>query len=241
MKLFHIFKTELLLIISRPTGWLAACAIFILSGLVFQQSAISILNQGKAINAAGDIIFDLNTVNTIFLIFIIPIFSMKLISSDILEGRMRLYLLTPVSRFSIVFGKFLAVVAYFFGVTALSLIYPFYISLFSEVHLLSLFTGIAGLMLYICLLTSFSFFVSAVAKNNIVSYLVSSLTFFGFTIYTSSSQAPAWMVERLHFVGFVNPFVTGNVQVYSIVLFLILSFSFLYLTYNSLKLSKWEA
>lgn len=161
-----------------PLGWIAACIIFLISGIVFFIVMQILLIRGQSIDPVADIFSQilgfLNYIN----IFIIPAFTMRAMSEDLANGTYRLQASAPITTWEIVAGKFLGIMLYFAAISALMLIYPLYTYIFTEPDLKVLATGWFGLILNVATIVSIGLFISSFTKNPVLSYLGSAFLLF---------------------------------------------------------------
>ena len=235
-----LVKSELKRLFFQPAGWVAASAVFSLAGVVFQQSALNLLEKGASLNAAGDIVFDLNTVLSLFLLFIIPIFPAKYWVGDKLGGRLKALQSMGVGLNKILYSKLIAISIYIVFIISLLFAYPFFISFFSEIHWPSLLLAYSGLFLFSLFVLSFSFFVATLCQSVVSAYLSTSLGLMGFSLYTASEFAPAFLKEHFHLVGHVNAYSMGTLPIHISFLFFTLISFFLYCSHLGASFAKGE-
>jgi len=92
---FTIANREFKGFFGTPLGWIASCIIFLIAGIVFFIVVEMLLMRGQSVDPVADIFGQilgfLNYIN----IFIIPAFTMRVMSEDLNIGTYRLQALHP--------------------------------------------------------------------------------------------------------------------------------------------------
>lgn len=108
-----------------------------------------------------------------FLIFIVPIMTMRILAEDRKNGTEVLLLTSPTSLTKIVLGKFLAMYFVFLVITVLSFIYPLIMVSFGGVFTVQLIGAYLGFLLLGAAFVSIGVFASALTENQIVAAIIS--------------------------------------------------------------------
>ncbi|MBN2852245.1 MAG: ABC transporter permease [Clostridia bacterium] len=122
-------------------------------------------SRGDFISILGDMGF--------FLIFIVPILTMKILAEDRKNGTEVLLMTSPTSLFKIVLGKFIAAYTVFLVITIISLIYPIIIVIFSGAFTIQLAGGYLGFLLLGGAFISIGVLASASTENQIIAAIIS--------------------------------------------------------------------
>lgn len=119
----------------------------------------------------------------LFLAFFAPAITMGLFAEEKRSGTLELLMTLPVSDFQIVAGKFLAAVFLLATVFAVTLVYPYSLSLLGPLDWGAVWAGYLGLMLLGASYSAIGLMASSWSKDQVVSILVAfSLCFFLYLI-----------------------------------------------------------
>ncbi len=121
---------------------------------------------------SGEFNGTLNTMGT-FLVFVIPILTMRIIAEDRKNGTDVMLITSPVSIFNIVAGKFLATYAVFLVTMGISFIYPAILVVFGAKITVQLIGGYIGFMLLGGAFISVGVFASSLTENQIIAAIIS--------------------------------------------------------------------
>jgi ABC-2 type transport system permease protein len=119
----------------------------------------------------GDFSVMLDTIS-FFLIFIVPVFTMRLLTEDRKSGAETLLLTSPTPLWSVVCGKYLAAVSVFFAMTAVSWIYPAIQVIFGGTVSSQLVGGYIGFFLLGAAFISYGLFASSLTENQIIAAII---------------------------------------------------------------------
>lgn len=223
-----------------PLGWIAACIFFLVSGVVFFIVVQLLLARGQAMDPASDILGQiigfLNYIN----IFVIPAFTMRVISEELANGTYRLQASAPISSWQIIFGKFLGIFFYFAIIGFLLLIYPLFAVIFTEIDLKVLASGWIGLMLNTSAIVSISLFVSSLTKNPVLSYLGSSFSIILFIFSSYLPAAPNWYKQSVNLLEIGSDLTRGVVKTDALAIYFAIIFTFLFLSRFVVESRKWR-
>ncbi len=170
------------------------------------------------------------------LMFLIPILSMRAFSEERKNKTDQLILTAPVSVGSIVFGKFLAIVAIFAIPVAFICAMPLVLNLFGDVPLLWNYTSILGFFLYGVMLIAICIFISNLSDNPLICAVISILVILlgnlssNFYNSLNSTFAKNLLASTIDFSTRMAKMMTGNCDVTSIVYFVSVTALFLVLS-----------
>lgn len=107
-----------------------------------------------------------------FLVFIIPVLTMRILAEDRKNGTEVLLVTSPASLFSIVIGKYLASCTVFLVITVISFIYPLSTLAFGGQITPALVGGYIGFMLLGAAFISVGVFASSLTENQVVAVVI---------------------------------------------------------------------
>jgi ABC-2 type transport system permease protein len=144
---------------------------YIIIGLFILLTSI-FFTIGNIYNPSTDIAGLLGNMGT-FLLFIVPILTMKSIAEDRKNGLEVLFVTSPNRLSGIVIGKYLAALTVYLVITGISLMYPVILFLYSSPALLPLVGGYLGFILLGASLISVGIFASSLSENQVVAAIIS--------------------------------------------------------------------
>lgn len=107
------------------------------------------------------------------LLFIVPVLTMRILAEDRKNGTEVLLITSPVSIWSMVAGKFLAVCFVFLVMTALTFVYPIVLLAFGGTFTVQLVGGYIGFILLGATFISVGVFASSLTENQIIAVVIS--------------------------------------------------------------------
>jgi len=177
-----------------------------------------------------------------FLLIFIPALSMRSFAEEKRTNTIEVLLTLPYSETKIVLAKFLSIFLVIIIALSLTLSLPFSLFLLTKIYLPEVFVGYLGSTLLGLSFSSLSLFFSSQTKNQVLSFLFSTITLFFLLILGSdflSSYLPRniqeFFISLSPFYHFQN-FVKGIIDFRS--LFYFFSFNFLFIFLTILELEK---
>ena len=159
-----IFKREMRTYFTDPLGYVYLTVFIFLCNISFYTSNL----KGYSSNLSG-VFFDMIT----FLMFLIPLMTMRLWSEEKKQRTDQLLLTAPVSTTGVVLGKFLAAWALFGIGLCFTAIYPILVSARGNLMISSTIGNYVGVTLIAAAYISISFFISSLTKSQIISVICS--------------------------------------------------------------------
>lgn len=220
-----IFKRELKSYFTSMLGYIFLTMFLILTGVLFY------LNNIYFGVASVKNFFSLLTT---WVIFILPLLTMRLFAEDRKLKTDQLLLTAPVSVRSIVMGKFLAAFSVFMTGMIITLIYIVIISFFATVNWAETISCYIGFILLCSVILAIGSFMSSLTESQIVAaiatYAVLILTVFIGNIASAASEviqsALLWISPKERFLDFAMGILDPSALVY----YLSLTALFLFLT-----------
>lgn len=223
-----------------PLGWIAACILFLVSGIVFYIVVRILLIRGQSVDPVSDILGQilgfLNYIN----IFVIPAFTMRAMSEDLSSGTYRLLASSPISSWHIVFGKFLGVMFYFGILGLLLLIYPLFSVIFTQPDWKVLTAGWIGLILNTATIVAIGLFISSLTRSPVLSYLGSAFFIILFIFSGYIPNMPDWYKRNVNLLDLSAEFTKGIVKTGSVATFVAIILIFLFLSRFVVESRKWS-
>lgn len=142
-----------------------------------------------------------------FLVFIIPILTMRILAEDRKNGTEVLLMTSPTSLTSVVVGKFLAAYSVFIVITILSLIFPIIIVIYGGAFTVQLFGGYIGFILLGAAFTAIGVLASAVTENQIIAAIIGFVSLLIMWFADSlSTTVTGFLAEFLQWISLISRF-----------------------------------
>ena len=223
-----------------PVGWIAACIIFLVAGLLFFIVTSGLLARGQAVDPVSEVLGSLTGFLNYINIFIVPIFTMRVMSEEMSEGTYRLQASAPISTWDIVGGKFLGIMFYFGIIGVLMLVYPLFVAVFAQPDYKVMLAGWLGLMMNIAAIVSIGLFIASLTKNAVISYLGSVFFIILFLFSAYVQNAPEWYQRSVNILELGNDLSRGIIKTSSLAIYLAICGLFLFLSRLVLESKRWR-
>ncbi len=234
--MFTIFKKELRTFFSNATGYIVVGIFLLLTGLFLWviPGEFNIPDTGYA-NVDG-----LFIISPWLFLFLCPAVAMRLFAEEKQTGTWELLTTKPVSKWAIVFGKYLA--GWVLVVLALlpTILYYFVVLYLAEpagnVDAGAFWGSFIGLLFLAAVYVAIGIFSSSLSNNQIISFVVavvlSFFMFYGFDLLGSFFTS-GQLVQTLEVLGIHAHYKSmsrGVIDSHDLVYFLIVTFIFLFFT-----------
>ena len=181
--IWTIFKRELKAYFSSPIAYAIIVVFLLLGGYFFfsltasfsiqamqyaqNESQLSGLNLNELV--VKPLLYNLN----VFLLLIVPILSMRLYAEEQKNGSIEMLLTAPITSWQLVAGKFLAALALFSIMLAITFIYPLILFIFGNPDMGKILCGYLGLFLAGASYLAIGGMASSLTENQIVAAVIS--------------------------------------------------------------------
>jgi gliding motility-associated transport system permease protein len=160
-----ITKRELGSYFASPVAYSIIAAFLLLSGVFFALPFFLGGQRDASLrNWMGSI--------AVLLLFVAPIFTMKLLASEKETGTIELLLTSPVRDWEVVVGKFFAALALWAVILILTLIYPVILKIYGDPDFVPIITGYLAMLLMGAAMLAVGVLSSALSPNQIVAVMV---------------------------------------------------------------------
>ncbi len=226
-----IYKRELKSYFTSPIG-------FLFVGLFMYFCATNFID-GPILNQLADPFYTFRAANMLF-VFLVPILTMRSFSEERAKKTDQLLLCSPVSIYEIVLGKYLGALSVFGIALILSVVFPITLSLFAVVSVKEVIASYIGMILLWGTTVSIGIFISSVTENQVIALILSMGLFL--LIYLIDALATSFInnavilkiVSWISILERYDEIQTGILDVGSILYYLSLTFSFLFLTVRAI-------
>jgi len=231
-----IFKRDFNAYFTSPIGYIYLGSYILVLNLMFYLSN----TLGSSSSLSGMFGFML-----LVMMFISPILTMRVFSEEFKQKTDQLLLTSPVGMTAIVVGKFLSSLAVFVCLLALTLLWPFTISMFGENNTAEVIGNYAGMLCIGAAYIAMGVFISATTENQVIAAVGSLALFVALYIletvalfFYSSGALPVFVMRIFLFISIFGRYseITGGLlSLDSIVFFLSVCAFFLFLTVRALE------
>ncbi len=254
MRVWPIFKKEMRLYFSSPVAWVVVAVFLVIAGYFFYNifaffalaSMQSMMNPGMArdLNVTDSVLRPLFSNVSVILLLLLPLVTMRLFAEERRSGTIELLLTYPVRDGAVLMGKYLAAMALYALMLALTLLYPAIVVYFARLEWGPLVTGYVGLFLMGGTFIAVGVFASSLTENQIVA----SITTFGILLILwiigwSADYLGGWggkVLQHLSILEHNENFAKGVVDTKDVLYHANFIALALFLTLRALEARRWK-
>ena len=254
MKIWAIFKKEMRLYFTSPVAWVVFTIFLLIAGYFFysifafytlasMQSAMN-PQMGRDLNVTESVMRPLFSNISVILLLLMPLVTMRLFAEERRAGTIELLLTYPVRDGAVLAGKYLAALALYAIMIALTLLYPAIVVYFARLEWGPILTGYLGLLLMGATFIAVGVFASSLTENQIVA----AITTFGVLLIFwilgwSADYAGGTAGKVLQFLSLLehnDSFSKGVLDTKDVLYYLNFTLLALFLTLRSLEARRWK-
>ena len=254
MKIWAIFKKEMRLYFTSPVAWVVFTIFLLIAGYFFysifafytlasMQSAMN-PQMGRDLNVTDSVMRPLFSNISVILLLLMPLVTMRLFAEERRAGTIELLLTYPVRDGAVLAGKYLAALALYAIMIALTLLYPAIVVYFARLEWGPILTGYLGLLLMGATFIAVGVFASSLTENQIVA----AITTFGVLLIFwilgwSADYAGGTAGKVLQFLSLLehnDSFSKGVLDTKDVLYYLNFTLLALFLTLRSLEARRWK-
>ncbi len=254
MKIWPIFKKEMRLYFTSPVAWVIITMFLFIAGYFFysifafytlasMQSAMN-PQMARELNVTDSVLRPLFSNVSVILLLLMPLITMRLFSEERRSGTIELLLTYPVRDGAVLIGKYLAALALYAIMLALTLLYPGIVLYFARVEWGPLLTGYLGLFLMGATFLAVGIFASSVTENQIVA----AITTFGTLLllwvvgWSAEYVGGSWgrVLSHLSILEHFDTFARGVLDTKDVIFYIDVTLVALFLTLRSLETRRWK-
>lgn len=187
----------------------------------------------------------LSYVNLI-LIFIVPAFTMRLLSEEKKLRTFDLLLTSPITSIDIVVGKYLSAAVGVLGIVLIALMYPFWTAFVAQFSWAPLLIATFGIFLVGAVYASMNLFCSSLTENSLIAYVLSvifnvAIWFIGMGAEVVDSSTARSVFEHISMSTHLSGLVEGTIRSNAIIFLLSLIILFVFLAERVVESMRWRA
>ena len=254
MRIWPIVKKEMRIYFTSPVAWVIITMFLVIAGYFFynifafytlasMQSAMN-PQMGRDLNVTDSVLRPLFSNVSVILLLLMPLITMRLFAEERRSGTIELLLTYPVRDGAVLVGKYLAALAVYVIMLALTLLYPAIVFYFVRLEWGPLLTGYLGLLLMGATFLAVGIFASSLTENQIVA----SITTFGVLLilwvigWSAEYVGGPWgrVLSHLSLLDHFDTFARGVLDTKDVIYYVDVTVVALFLTLRSLEARRWK-
>ncbi|MCG6948195.1 MAG: ABC transporter permease [Acidobacteria bacterium] len=245
-KIWAIIRRELIAYFSSPLAYIVLTAFLLMQGYIFYL-IVSFLNNPQTpamtplrLFFGGTIFFWL------FLLFVVPVITMRLIAEERRSGTVEVLLTSPVTEGQVIIGKFAAAMAFYVTLWLPTVLYVLVLTRHSEIDIGPVLSGYLGVFLLGFFFIAVGTFSSTLTDNQLIAAIIA---FAAMVILFSIGLVEQLMVSdsfiksalgNMNLWTQMDDFAKGIVDSRHVIYQLSAGVLFLFLATKSLEVKKWR-
>ena len=179
------------------------------------------------------------------LLFVTPVFTMRLIAEEANRGTLEMLLTSPVSEWHIVLGKFLGALTAYCALFAATLVFPAILAWYSDPDAGRMVAQYLGLVAISCAFISVGLFFSSVTDSQILAAVGTFITLMFLQIVDFLTplfpDAMSSLGRELSIFAHMEKFERGVIDALDVFYYLAFTATFLVLTHRFVEARRWAA
>lgn len=245
-KTWAIIRRELIAYFSSPLAYIVMTAFLLMQGYIFYL-IVSFLNNPQTpamtplrLFFGGTIFFWL------FLLFVVPVITMRLIAEERRSGTIEVLLTSPVTEAQVVVGKFLAAMAFYLALWLPTVLYVILLARHSQIDLGPVAAGYLGVVLLGFMFLAVGTLASTLSTNQLIAAIIAfaaMVLLFSIGLVEQLMTSSSVLRDALAHMNLwtqMDDFAKGIVDTRHVVYQLSMGVLFLFLAAKSLEVKKWR-
>jgi ABC-2 type transport system permease protein len=241
-----IIRRELIAYFSSPLAYIVLTAFLLMQGYIFYL-IVSFLNNPQTpamtplrLFFGGTIFFWL------FLLFVVPVITMRLIAEERRSGTIEVLLTSPVTEYQVVLGKFFAALLFYIALWLPTLLYVLILKRHSEIDLGPVLSGYLGVLLLGVLFLAVGTLASTLSDNQLIAAIIAfaaMVLLFSIGLVEQLMTSSSLLRDALAHMNLwtqMDDIAKGIVDSRHVVYQLSMGALFLFLAAKSLEVKKWR-
>lgn len=243
-KLTAILRRELIAYFSSPLAYIVMTAFLLMQGYVFYV-IVSILNNPMTQAMTPlELFFGGSIFFWLFLLFVVPVITMRLVAEERRSGTLEVLLTSPVTEGLVIAGKFLAALVFYLALWLPTVLYVVILMQYSSIDLGPVASGYLGIALLGFLFLGVGTFASTLTDNQLIAAIIAfaaMILLFSVGLLehlTTSGSAFKDALTHMNLWNHMDDFAKGIVDTRHLVYQLSVGLLFLFFAAKSLELKK---
>jgi ABC-2 type transport system permease protein len=245
-KVLAIVRRELVGYFSSPLAYIVLTAFLLMQGYIF-SIIVSFLNNPMTQAMTPLRLFFGGTVFFwLFLLFTVPVITMRLLAEERRSGTIEVLLTSPVTEGQVVVGKFLAALIFYIVLWLPTLLYVVVLKQHSTIDIRPVLAGYLGVLLIGFLFLAVGTFTSTLTNNQLIAAIMAFaalVALFSIGLLEQLLVSSSWLRDALSYMNLwthMDDYAKGIVDSRHVVYELSVGLLFLFLATKSLEVKKWR-
>ncbi len=245
-QIFALVKRELIAYFSSPLAYIVMAAFLLMQGYVFYIILSFLNNPVSEAMTPLQLFFGGTLFFWLFLLFVVPVMTMRLIAEERRSGTIEVLLTSPLTEAQIIIGKFLAALGFYVSLWLPTLLYVVILKQYSAIDLGPVFSGYLGILLLGFAFLGIGVFTSTLTNNQLIAAILAFATMiFLFTAGLIEQLLPSSAIIKpafsyMNLWSQMDDFARGIIDSRHVVYQLSVGLVFLFLATKSLEMKKWR-
>jgi ABC-2 type transport system permease protein len=241
-----ILRRELIAIFSSPLAYLVMTGFLLLQGLIFYLVVAFLNDPTYPAMAPLEAFFGGTIFYWLFLLFVIPVITMRLVAEERRSGTLEVLLTSSVTEAQVIVGKFLAALVFYAALWAPTAIYVILLQQKTAIDPGPVISGYIGTLLVGFLFIAVGTFASTLTNNQLIAAIfafVGLMVLFTVPLIDQlliSESVLKTALRHMDLWTHMEAFAMGIVDTRYVVYPLSVGAFFLFLATKSLELKKWR-
>jgi len=243
-KVLAIVRRELIAYFSSPLAYMVLTAFLLMQGYIFYL-IVSFLNQpGTQAMTPLRLFFGGTIFFWLFLLFVVPVITMRLIAEERRSGTIEPLLTAPITEGQVIAGKFLAALGFYVVLWLPTVVYVLILKSHSAIDLGPVAAGYLGILLLGVLFLGVGTFASTLTNNQLIAAILAfaaMIALFSVGLLEQLVVSSSFFKNALSYMNLwtqMDDFARGIVDTRHVVYQLSVGLLFLFLAARSLELKK---
>ena len=239
------FQRELRAYFLSPLAYIVAALLLLINGGVFWL-IVSFLNDPRsAIGAPLQLFFGQTFFFWLVLVFVAAVLTMRLLSEERRSGTIEVLMTAPVSEGQVVFGKYLAAVAFYAFLWLPTVVYPVLLSYYHEVDWGPVAAGYLGILGIGAMFLAIGLFASSLTRSQLVAAVITFsvlmlMIVVGFLDNLFTDESVRAVIGYVNLLEHMDEFGKGIVDTRRLVFYLSTIVLLLFFSARALESRKWR-
>ena len=245
-KILAIVRRELIAYFSSPLAYIVLTAFLLMQGYIF-SIIVSFLNNPMTQAMTPLRLFFGGTVFFwLFLLFTVPVITMRLLAEERRSGTIEVLLTSPVTEGQVIAGKFLAAFLFYVVLWLPTLIYVVLLKQHSSIDLRPVMAGYLGVLLVGFLFLAVGTFTSTLTNNQLIAAIIAFaalIALFSIGLVEQLLVSSSVIRDALGYMNLwthMDDYAKGIIDTRHVVYELSVGLLFLFLAAKSLEVKKWR-
>jgi ABC-2 type transport system permease protein len=245
-KILAIVRRELIAYFSSPLAYIVLTAFLLMQGYIF-YIIVSFLNNPMTQAMTPLRLFFGGTVFFwLFLLFTVPVITMRLLAEERRSGTIEVLLTSPVTEGQVIAGKFLAALLFYVVLWLPTLIYVVLLKQHSSIDLRPVMAGYLGVLLVGFLFLAVGTFTSTLTNNQLIAAIIAFaalIALFSIGLVEQLLVSSSVIRDALGYMNLwthMDDYAKGIIDTRHVVYELSVGLLLLFLAAKSLEVKKWR-